>query len=195
MANTQAQFGFQPQGNIAGGAPDFQLSTASVQSTYATKIYFGDPVCYSAAASPYLIPATSTATAIVGIFQGCEFTPSTGGPPAWSPWFPGSTNSDAVAYIVPNTPSIKMRVAALLTAVTATSIGRTIAFSTGAGGTTQGGGFSTYVVDQASIGTSLVINPFKIIGLYQGIGNGSDPTTNYNWVVVGFNQLCTAAIG
>lgn len=197
MANTQAQFGFRPIGNLAGGAPDHQLSTAAIQSTYATKIFFGDPVVYSTGASPYVIPATGTGTlsAIMGIFQGCEFSPSSGGPPAWSPWWPGSQNSDAVAYVIPNQPSVKLLAAALNTAVGSTVIGRMIGFSTGAGGTTVGGGFSTFTVDQSTIASSSpFLGAFKIIGLYQGIGNGSDPTTPFNWVVVGFNQLCTAAI-
>jgi len=30
--------------------------------------------------------------------------------------------------------------------------------------------------------------PFQIVQLYQGIGNGSDPTTAYNWAVVTFNN-------
>jgi hypothetical protein len=199
MANTAAQFGFRPIGNLAGGAPDHQLSTAAIQSSYATKIFFGDPVVYSSGASPYIVPATGTGTlsAIMGIFQGCEYTPSTGGPPIWTPWWPASQNSDAVAYIIPNSPgnTVKFLAASLLTAVGSTVIGRNIGYSTGAGGTTTGAGLSTFTVDQSTIASSSpFLGAFKIIGLYQGVGNGSDPTTNFNWVVVSFNPLCTAAI-
>jgi len=194
MANTQAQFGFKHIGFLSGGAPDYQLATAPILSTYTTKIYFGDAVIYSTA-SQYIQPATGTGTAIVGIFQGCEFTPSTGGPPQWSPWWPGAANADATAYIV-NAPNAKFLVASLLTTVPATAIGRNIGISTGSGGTTAGGGYSTYVVDAAAITTTNALQPFRVLGLYatNGIGNGSDTTSNYGWVIVGFNQQCTATL-
>mgnify|MGYP001578124983 CR=1 FL=1 len=186
MANTQAQFGFQHYGYLPGGAADYQLSKYQIQSSYATKIYFGDPVIKSAA-SPYIRPATAgTAaggTSIVGIFYGCQYTP-TGGTPTWSPWFPASVGADATAYVI-DAPNALFRVASLLTATPATAIGNNIGYSTGAGGTTVGGGFSTYVVDPASLAVSDQL-PFKVVALYPGVGNGSDTTSNYNWVIVGF---------
>lgn len=186
MANTQAQFGFQQFGYLPGGAPDYQFSTYQIQSSYATKIYFGDPVIKSAA-SQYIQPATGTGnlTAISGIFYGCQYTP-TGGVPTYSPWFPASVASDATAYVI-DAPNALFRVATLLTPVPATAMGNNIGFSTGAGGTTIGGGFSTYVVDQGTISTTQVA-PFTLVKFYPGIGNGSDTTTSYNWVIVGFNQ-------
>ncbi len=195
MANTAAQYGFKHIGFLSGGAPDYQLSTAAIQSSNTTKIFFGDPVCFTTASS-YVVQAAGvgTSTAIVGIFQGCQFTPSTGGPPQWSPWWPGAANSDATAYIV-NAANAKFQVAALLTAVPVTAIGRNIGFSTGAGGTTVGAGLSTFTVDQSTINTTLQIGAFRILGMYPGVGNGSDTTTNFNWVVVGFNQNSTATIG
>lgn len=187
MANTQAQFGFQHFGYLPGGAPDYQLSKYQIQSSYATKIYFGDPVCKSAT-SQYIIPSIGTGggvagTAISGIFYGCQYTP-TGGTPAWSPYFPASVGSDATAYVI-DAPNALFRVAALLTPVPATAIGNCIGYSTGAGGTTVGGAFSTYVVDQSLMNTTAA---FQIVSLYPGVGNGSDPTTNYNWVIVAFNN-------
>lgn len=186
MANTQAQFGFQHYGYLPGGAVDYQLSKYAIQSSYATKIFFGDPVIKSAA-SPYIRPATaSTAgTAIIGIFQGCQYSPS-GGTPTWTPWWPASQGTDAVAYVI-DAPNALFKVAALLTAIPATAMGNNIGFSTGAGGTTVGGGFSTFTADQASITTSAIAQ-FRLINFYPGVGNGSDTTTSYNWVIVGFNQ-------
>ena len=186
MANTQAQFGFQHFGYVSGGAPDYQQNKALIQSTYSTKIYFGDPVVKSAA-SQYIQPATGTGnlTAIMGVFVGCQYTP-TGGIPTWSPWWPGAAAADATAYII-DAPNALFRVAALLTTVPATAIGQNIGFSTGAGGTTVGGGFSTYVVDQSTLTTGATA-PFQVYSMYPGIGNGSDTTTNYNWIIVSFNN-------
>lgn len=194
MANTQAQFGFKHIGFLSGGAPDYQMSTALILKSYSTPIYFGDPVIYSTA-SPYIQPAlgTGNVSACVGIFQGCFFT-QTNGDTKFSPAWPGVTAAgDATAYLI-NAPNAKFLVAALLTAVPATAIGRNIGFSTGAGGTTIGGMYSTYVVDQATLTTAPAVGAFKVLGFYPGIGNGSDTTSSYNWVVVGFNQQSTAVI-
>jgi len=186
MANTQVQFGFQHYGYLPGGAVDYQLSKYQIQSSYATKIWFGDPVIKSAS-TQYIQPATGTGslTAIIGIFQGCQYTP-TGGVPTWSPYWPASQAADATAYVI-DAPNALFKVAALLTPVPATAIGNGIGYSTGAGGTAVGAGFSTFTVDQSTISTTAV-SPFRIVALYPGVGNGSDPTTNYNWVIVGFNQ-------
>lgn len=188
MANTQAQFGFKHIGFISGSAPDYQLATRQIQSSYATAIYFGDPVIKSAA-SPYIAAALGTGnlTALVGIFQGCYYTPTGGGPPAFTPWWPGvSQASDATALIV-NAPGALFLAAALLTAMPSTCIGQNVGFSTGAGGTTKGAGFSTYVVDQATLTTGSA-GPFQVYSLYNSLGNGADTTTSYNWVVVTFNN-------
>ena len=187
MANSQAQFGFQHFGYLPGGAVDYQLSKYQIQSSFATKIFFGDPVCKSAT-SQYIRPATASTggTAIAGIFYGAQYVPSGGGAPVWSPWWPASQGADATAYVI-DAPNALFRVAALNTAVPATAVGNNIGFSTGAGGATVGGGFSTYTVDQASISTAATAQ-FRIVSMFPGVGNGSDPTTAYNWVIVAFNQ-------
>lgn len=197
MANTAAQFGFAHFGYLSGGAPDYQLSKYAIQSTYATAIFFGDPVVKSAA-SGYIQPATGTGslTAISGIFQGCTYTPK-GGVPGWLPWYPPTAaGADSTAYVI-DAPNALFRVAALLTAVPPSAIGEGIGYSTGAGGTTLGGGFSTFTVDQSLLTTGAVA-PFQVFSMYPGVGNGSDTTTNFNWVIVTFNaqrfkQLTTIA--
>jgi hypothetical protein len=202
VANTQAQFGFAQFGYLPGSAPDYQLSRYAIQSTYATAIYFGDPVVKSAAAGgtlgQYIQPATGTGslTAISGIFQGCTYTPK-GGIPGWLPWYPPTAaGADTTAYVI-DAPNALFRVAALLTAVPPSAIGEGIGYSTGAGGTTLGGGFSTFTVDQSLLTTGAVA-PFQVYSMYPGVGNGSDTTTNYAWCIVAFNaqrfkQLTTIA--
>ncbi len=188
MANTQAQFGFKHIGYLGGGAPDFAPGRPySIQSTFSTKIWFGDPVVKSAS-SQYIQPASGTGnlTAIAGIFNGCFYVPSGGGAPVYSPWWPASQQTDATALVI-DAPNAKFLVASLLTSVPATAFGQNIGFSTGAGGTTFGMGLSTFTVDQSTLTTGSTA-PFQVVGLYQGIGNGSDPTTNFNWIEVTFNQ-------
>lgn len=187
MANTASQFGFQHVGFLPGYAPDYQLSTRQIQSSYASAIWFGDPVIKSAA-SPYVSVGLGTGnlTAVAGIFYGCTYVPSAGGAPVWSPWFPGSVKTDATAYIMAS-PGALFKVAALLTAIPTTAVGDNIGWSTGAGGTSVGQGFSTFTVDQGTLTTGPSA-AFNIIGMFNGIGNGADTTTSYNWVLVAFNN-------
>ncbi len=187
MANQQAQFGFQHVGWLPGYAADAQYIRGMIQSSYATKIFFGDPVIKSAS-TQYIQPATGTGnlTSIFGIFYGCYYVPSGGGAPVYSPWWPASQQSDATALIMA-APGATFKVAALLTAVPATAIGDNIGFSTGAGGSTVGQGFSTFTVDQGTLTTGPTA-PFTIVEMVQTIGNGSDPTTNFNHVIVTFNN-------
>jgi hypothetical protein len=203
MANTQAQFGFRHIGFLSGGAPDYQMSTYPIQSTYSTLIGFGDPVIQNstaAATAPFIIQATgslATAGPIVGIFVGCEYV-AANGVTQWSPYWVGSASTTAIGYVI-DAPNAKFLVASLQTAITSANIGWVANFTTGAPATT-GGAFSIATLDQSTAtaagGTSASALPFKIVGLYPGVGNGSDPTTNYNWVVVTFNnQIFKSPVG
>src|SRR4029077_14476610 len=149
MSNTQAQFGFQHIGYLPGSAPDMAPTRRMIQSTYATAIFFGDPVVKSAA-SPYIIPATGTGsqTACAGIFAGCYYTPKGQSFPSFAPWYPGVAGAADTTALIIDAPGAMFRVAALLTAVPSSAIGANIGWSTGAGGTTLGAGYSTFTVDQ-----------------------------------------------
>ena len=192
MANTQSQFGFEHCGYLGGGAPDYQLQNAVIASSYATNIGYGDPVLYTTAGpTGTIIQATgalATTVPILGIFQGCYYIPSSGSTVQWSPYWPGSATQNATAYVI-SAPSALFKVAALNTAISSTQIGFNVNFTTGQCATT-GGGYSIATIDQTTataLGTTSSFLPFKIYSLYPGIGNGSDPTTAYNWAIVGFN--------
>ena len=109
----------------------------------------------------------------------------------WSPFWPGNVAAvDATAYVI-DAPNALFLVAALNTAIVSSNIGNYINYTTGTA-STVGGGYSIATVDQSTIatttGTTASGLPFIITGLYPGIGNGSDPTTPYNWVIVRFNN-------
>lgn len=190
MSNTQATFGFKHVGFRPGASPDYQLSTRLVASTNTASIYFGDPVA-KVANTQYIAAATNTTATIDGIFQGCMLIPSTGGAPTWSPYYPGSAGADVTAYVMEAGDALFMA-AAYSTNISSTAVGNGISFHTGTG-STVGGGFSGYTLDQATI-TIATTAPFQVVGLYGlgnqfgGVGNGSDYTSAYNWVVVSFNN-------
>lgn len=198
MPNTQAAFGFQQFGYMPGSGVDYQLTKYAIQSTYTTAIYFGDPVIKSAtgggALGAYIRPmtnATGVGTAMLGVFQGCMVTP-VGGYPQWFPWYPAAAQGgDTTAYVI-DAQNALFKVAALLTAIPATAIGANVGFSTGAGGTTFGGGYSSYTLDQSTLTTNSTL-PFQVWGLLPGIGNGTDNSSNYNQVIVRFNNTLRQA--
>lgn len=198
MANTQARFGFKHIGFLSGAGPDYQLQTRAIQSTYSTYIGYGDPIVKLNATSPYIVQATGTTTPpnpVIGIFQGCQYTPA-GQPPTWSPYWPGAAAADAKAYII-DAPNALFLVSTLLTAIATGSIGQTVAFTGGVPATT-GAGFSIATIDFATLGTAggtaAGFLPFRVNSMFQGLGNGSDPTTAYNWVVVEFNYQSHRAL-
>lgn len=211
MANTQATFGFKHIGYLGGGAADYQYSTRGISKTNATAIGFGDPVVRVNATSPYITQgAASSSSPLEGIFMGCFYTPTGGNLPVWSPGWPGVTvAADAIAYIV-DAPNAMFLVATLQTAITSGTIGQVINYSIGTASTT-GAMLSGATVDQSTatstaLGTTYSGLPFRVIGLYGmtiggygtnfgGVGNGTDPTTNYNWVVVGFNNQINRTLG
>jgi hypothetical protein len=184
MANVQSAFGFRHIGFLSGAGPDYQLATRLIQATNTTKIFNGDPVVKNPT-TQYVIQASNNTTTLEGIFQGCVYVPVGGGTPQWSPFWPGAAASDATAYII-NAPNALFLAAALNTAITASNIGANVGFAIGTG-STAGGGFSGATLDQSTI-TATATSPFQVVSLYPGVGNGSDPTTAFNWVTVTFDN-------
>jgi hypothetical protein len=185
MANVQAAFGFKHIGYLSGYAPDYQQQTRLIQATNTTKIFNGDPVI-KGAASAYILQGNAVTTAIIeGIFVGCNYIP-TGGQLTLqpSPFWIGAAASDATGYVI-NAPGALFLAAALNTAIVPSNIGNNIGYAIGTG-STSGGGFSGATLDQSTITTTTA--PFQIVSMYNGIGNGSDTTTPFNWCIVTFSN-------
>ena len=98
MANKDAPFGFRPT-KMLGGAPFNGGQTEyGIESTYNTNIFTGDAVELHTDGT--ITIAAAGQTNIVGVFNGCFYTDSTG-KPNWSKYWPASTTStDAVAFVV-----------------------------------------------------------------------------------------------
>lgn len=185
MANVQSAYGFRHIGFTSGASPDYQLATRLISSANTTKIFRGDPVNKIPTTNYIKQAAAASTNPLEGIFDGCVYIPVGGGTPIWSPFWPGTAASDATAYIV-NAPNALFLAAALLTSIVTSNIGENVDFNIGTG-STAGGGFSGATIDQNTLAATTTF-PFQIYSLYQGVGNGSDPTTNYAWAVVSFNN-------
>jgi hypothetical protein len=194
VANTSSPFGFVQYQGGAGGAPTFAQPERRIASTNTTKIYFGDPVApVTSTANGYITQAAAGTTVIDGIFVGCKYLSVSQQRTVWSRYWPGSdANGDVTAYVIDD-PNARFLVqsswatplATSLTTFGTTPVGQYCQFNIGSGNTTTGQS-GAYV---STLGTT-VTYPFIVVDLQTfppGV-NGTDPTTQYYNVVVGFNN-------
>ena len=198
MANTNTPFGFQEYYGSAGGAPTFTQITRRIASGNATAIFRGDPVMpVVSTATGYITQGAAGTTRIDGIFVGCKYSATANnGQTKWSNYWPGSgATGDVEAYVVAD-PNAQFKVmgsgttfniTGTPTTMTSSVIGQYAQFAIGTGNTStqQSGAYLS------GVGTT-VTYPFIVLGLLGmdglQVGNGTDPTTAYNHVIVGFNN-------
>jgi hypothetical protein len=196
MANTFAPFGFSQYQGGAGGAPTFSMSTRRIASGNATAIYTGDPVMpVVSTATGYITQGSPGTTTLSGIFAGCKYLSTSQKRTVWSAYWPGSdATGDVEAYVVddPNARFLVQcsgasffNVSATSTTITSLPIGQYAQFSIGTGNTANGRS-GAYL---SSLATTVTF-PFLIVDyvFFPPGQNGTDPSTNYPYVVVGFNN-------
>tara|TARA_R100000988_G_scaffold75555_1_gene40014 strand:- start:236 stop:820 length:585 start_codon:yes stop_codon:yes gene_type:complete len=100
MANKDAPFGFRPA-KMLGGAPFNNGQTSyGIASGYNTNIFTGDAVELHTDGT--VTVGAAAATNLIGVFNGCFYTDSTG-KPTYSKYWPADTvASDAVAFVIDN---------------------------------------------------------------------------------------------
>ena len=203
MSNTFAPFGFSQVGGNAGAAPNFEQAAYPILYSDSTKIYTGDPVKIG---SNGYITAWTVGTGVsqlFGVFGGCEYLSTSQSRVVWSPYWPGAdvaagAQSSVVGYVVPIAPTTSGRFlvqtgnsSTTAVAVDQGYVGQNSDVAMGTGNTLNGR--SGAYLDINTFGTTATL-PFRIIGLYQGVGNGSDATTANNWVIVAANTSQTTGI-
>ena len=200
MSNTFAPFGFRPV-STSNGPINWRVSTRRVASGNATPIYKGDVVMQvEGPATGYItvgVPATiagDNTHPIAGVFWGCQYLSTTQKRVVWSQYWPGSdATGDVIAYVIddPNarfvvqTSGASFQITGTNATFTSSPVGQLAQFNAGAGSTTtqQSGQYLDTVGTTSSypfIITDMVIDPPG--------ANGTDATSNYNYVVVGFNN-------
>lgn len=195
MANTAAYFGFSPVGLSTGAAPNFSLTQRRIASGNATAIYRGDPVMpVVSSANGYITQGAAGTTRIDGIFWGCEYLSVSQKRVIRSIYWPGSDASGDVTAFVIDAPGSRFKVQAngsnmvvtgSTTAWTSSPVGQYAQFAIGTGSTSTGLS-GAYL---SGVGTT-VTYPFIVLDMVQDPPgqNGTDPTTNYNFLIVGFNN-------
>ena len=189
MANTNTPFGFK-QVKGTGSLPTFEQNARAIASNNSTAIYFGDAVI--PLSTGYIAQATASTVRVEGIFVGCKYTSVSQKRTVWSNYWPGSdATGDVEAYVIDD-PNAQFQVQAGGTAVTFANIGEYIQLNVGTGNTSTG--ISGMYVESPNTTVTL---PFIVRGLITNPpgANGTDATSAYNIVVVGFNNASTRTNG
>jgi len=195
MANTNAPFGFrQYQGT--GSAPTYEQVAVDIAYN-TTNIFFGDPV--TPTSTGYITQASSSGgssdTQIAGVFVGCQYLSTAQKRTVWSNYYPGGTDpatGTIIGYIV-NDPNAKFIAQTSSAGATQTNINTTVGFTIGSGNTASG--ISAALVNMSTAGTDAT-QPFRILSLVTTPpgANGTDATSGYNLVIVGFNNVSTKSL-
>jgi hypothetical protein len=196
MANTNAPFGFR-QYSGTGSAPTYEQNVRYIASSNTTAIYFGDAVI--PLTSGYIGQATAGTVRVEGIFAGCKYVSISQKRTVWSNYWPGTSdaNGDVEAYIIDD-PNAKFLVQSSDTsgtsAITFANVGEYINIAVGSGNTATG--ISGMTVDQDTLATTVTL-PFRIVGLVTSPpgAEGTDTATEYNQVIVAFNNASTRTNG
>ncbi len=194
MANSFVPFGFSPV-NTSNGPMNFRISTRRIAAGDSTAIYKGDAVVpVISSANGYIKQATASTTALAGVFWGCQYLSISQKRTVWSQYWPGSdANGDVIAYVIddPNarfvvqTSGSSFQITGTPTTFTSSPVGQLAQLNVGLGNaTTQQSGM---YLD--TVGTTATY-PFQIVDMVLDPpgSNGSDATSNYNYVIVGFNN-------
>lgn len=146
-------------------------------------------------ATGYIQQAAATNTApVAGIFLGCQYLSVSQKRPVWSNFWPGADSAyDVIAYVIddPNTRMVvqtsgtAFQISGTTSAWGSSPVGQYCQLNVGTGNTATG--ISGMFVD--TLGTTPTL-PFIITNLISNPpgANGADPTSQYNWVEVGFNN-------
>jgi hypothetical protein len=183
MANTNAPFGFREYRGMGSG-PTYEQSVRLIKSDNTTAVYFGDPV--SNLGTGYITRATAGTAQISGIFAGCKYLSTSQKRTVWSNYWPGSdASADVEAYII-DAPNAQFIVQAGGTAIGLADMGLNIQFNLGTGNADTG--ISGAYVESPAVTATL---PFRIIGFVESPpgANGTDITSAYNQIIVGFNNV------
>ena len=196
MANIDAPFGFR-QYKGTGSAPTYEQNTRKIASDNTTKIFFGDAVI--PLTTGYISQAAAAGTIrIEGIFAGCKYTSTSQKRTVWSNYWGGAdATGDVEAYVIddPNAQFIVQSQDGTGTSpITFANIGEYINLIPGTGNTSTG--ISAMTVDQDTLGTTVTL-PFRIVGLVESPpgANGTDITSEFNQVIVAFNNASTRTNG
>jgi hypothetical protein len=135
MANTNAKFGLRPIGKLGSNANSTGTTEYDILTGTTGSIFTGDPVKMVNTGG---IAVAAAGDQLLGVFQGCRYTDSSGDV-IYSPYWPTTTASDdAVGFIVDDPDTLFEVQSAATGSVTQTVVGLNADIVYTAGSTTTG---------------------------------------------------------
>lgn len=194
MANTNAPFGLLPWAGAEGAAPNFSTVWRNIAYNNGTAIYRGDMVKQLNTGYIAQWTAATVASQFVGVFWGCRYYSVSQKRTVWNKYWPGTdvaTNAIVKAQIIPVSEGVPYKFIAqtgnsntTAVAVTIADVGINTDIAVGTGSAlTQS---SASYVDINTFGVTATL-PLRIVDIPVGYGNGMDPTTAFNRVIVQAN--------
>lgn len=180
---TNAPFGLQPRKHMSGSVWNGQTQPYTVQDSYATSLFTGDPVTLGGG---YLVIGVA-GSAIIGVFQGCIYT-TAASVITFSPYWPASTATaqaaGAEAFVCVDTSVLYDIQNSSATPIAQTDIGKNANFVAGSGSTVTGQ--SAYALDYTTLATGNATRNLKVVSL---VGRPLNTfATAYNNVYVTINN-------
>ena len=194
MANVAGPFGLVVSGTFSGPVnfAEFHNPPFRIASNYGTAIGYGDIVTLvSATPTGYLqqwvAAGGSAIVQVAGVFVGCRYYSTSQRKTVWNNYWTGADATGDVEAFVISDPSAQFVIQTSAGPTTQAMIGTTADVVVGTVNTTTG--WSGMALDAPSTSNPSYL-PLKILGLVTSPpgANGTDVTTAYNNVIVGFNN-------
>lgn len=171
MAITAAPYGGRVV-KLTGNRPNTNgNSLYPIVSNYGTSIFFGQPVVF--ASSGVTVPAAAdlggaSPELYLGIFVGCTYTDPNLKYTVFKQFYPANTvASDIQAYVMDDPGSIIQIQAATASFNVYSNFGSNYALSAASGGSATTGNCNLSL----ATGSAGANNPFKVVGISQGVDN------------------------
>jgi hypothetical protein len=171
MATTAAPYGGRVV-RLAGNRPNNNSNSLyPIVSNYGTSIFFGQPVVF--ASSGVTVPAAvdlgaASPELYLGIFMGCTYTDPNLKYTVFKQFYPASTvASDIQAYVMDDPSAIIQIQASTASFNVYSNFGSNYPLSAASGGSTTTGNCNLSL----NTTTAGANNPFKIVGISQGVDN------------------------
>jgi hypothetical protein len=193
MANTFNPFGFQAAQLLIGASPTYSRRAYNILYSNTHAIYSGDIV--TMLSTGYIDTLAPGSVAPLGIFDGCQYVSASQNKLVYSPYYPGSdqiTSGTVTAFVLDDPNMMFMAQTGYSGAgsgpATQANVGYNVQYANGTGSTLSG--LSGAYIDLTTAPGTTSTLPFRIVSLVADppTVNGSDTSTQYNNVIVAWNN-------
>ena len=188
-----APYGFKPINRFDGIPYAGATLQYPISGSYNTPIYNGSSVALAAGGTITLSGATTSATAILGVAVGFQYTNSSG-QTVQAQYYPGTSVTNAIAYVVVDpTAEYKVTLTAsgaptVVVGANATIVGSNLAeIQNGTGSTTTGDAQSSCVIPGTGTGSATTL-PWRVVAVVPDTAYVSGSTVLYPEVIVKNNN-------